>query len=811
MDTPIPLPTAALYRSCPAEQLPFETTAELSGDAALFGQKRALDAISFGLAMPLDGHNLFVMGPPGTGRRSFLHKHLASAASARPAPSDWCYVNDFHNGDKPIALELPAGAGPRLAAQIERFVEEVQAAVGAAFNNDEYRNRRQAIEVEFQQQQGEAFERIQAAARERNIRIMQTPNGMVFAPVEDGEVVGPDEFEKLSPERKAEIQQAAEEIGRLFQESMRDMPERLRLSRERVRELDRQVAEFAIDQLVRDVQKSWHALPAVAAWLEMVHADLARHYEILRPSEPVGPEAALQVDIEAAEPNGSLAQRRYGVNVLVTHNPHGGAPVVFEERPAYGRLLGKIEHRARFGALLTDFNLIRAGALHNANGGYLVLNGERLLAEPFAWDALKQSLRTGAINLEALDQIYGVMSTTSLEPAPIPLQIKIVLLGSPRLYYLLSALDPEFEDYFKVIAEFDDRADRSAEVVLRFAGLLAAIVRDDKLLPLERDAVARIVEEAARDCEDAERLSTEIRRSADLLREACYWARQRNDTLVRRADVVQAIEQKAYRKGRVRERTLEEIQRETLFIATDGERVGQINGLSVLALGDQAFGRPSRITATVSLGNGRIVDIEREAELGGALHTKGVMILAGYIASRYARAVPPSFSATLAFEQSYGGIDGDSASSTELYALLSALAEVPIRQCFAVTGSVNQFGEVQAIGGVNHKIEGYFDVCDARGLNGRQGVLIPTANVKHLMLRQRVIDAVAAGRFHIYPVANIEQGLEILTGMPAGSPDASGEFPAGSLNRRVSDRLREFAAQRRGYLRDNNGSDKHEQ
>lgn len=793
MKHPDALPASALYRACTDIELPFETTAELGDGRGPFGQGRAVEAIRFGLEIKQPGHNLFVMGPPGTGRRSFVGDFLDQIALAEPAPPDWCYVNDFERAEKPRALQLPAGAGRRLAADVQQFIDDVQAAVSAAFASDKYRAQRQTIEREFQEHQNEAFEQVQNAARERGIRIMQTPGGLVFAPLVDGEVLGPEEFEKLPEARQKEVQEAVEAIGKLFQESMQDMPERLRASRQRIRELDREVAEFAIARLVSALAQRWHLIDDVHAWIESLHADLAEHYEILRPHPQAGQEGQFPFESAAEEPGQTRAHRRYGVNVLVSHEAHGGAPIVHEERPTYSRLIGKIEHRAQFGALLTDFTLIRAGALHEANGGYLVLHAERLLSEPFAWSALKDCLNTRAVRIVPLDQIYGMVSTVSLEPAPIPLEVKIVLIGTPRLYYLLSQLDPEFDDYFKVVAEFDDRTERTAATVDEFAHVVARVAREDGLPPLTRAAVARVIEEASRYVEDAERLSTEIRRSVDLVREASHWAHKRKDNHIEREDVERAIELKAYRKGRLRERVLEEIERDNLLIATAGEQVGQINGLSVLVVGDQPFGRPSRITARVSPGHGGIMDIEREAELGGALHSKGVMILAGYINARYALQVPAAFIATLAFEQSYGGVDGDSASSTELYALISALAEVPLQQRYAVTGSVNQFGEIQAIGGVNHKIEGFFDICAHRGLTGTQGVLIPAANVKNLMLRSRVVDAVAAGEFHIHAVDHIDQGLELLTGLPAGEPDADGSFPEGSVNRRVCDRLIAFA------------------
>ena len=795
----------ALYRACTNDALPFATTAELADGSAPFGQQRAIEAIRFGVEMRLPGHNLFVMGPAGTGRRSFVGDFLKQLSHADAAPADWCYVNDFTDSTRPQALKLPAGVGRRFARAVERCLTEVQAAVGAAFASEEYRHRRQAIEREFEESQGHAFEQVQQAARERNIRIMQTPGGMVFAPVVNGVVLGPQEFEKLSAEQQASIQRAVEEVGKLFQDSMQHTPERLRGARERIDELDHEVADLAIRRLVAEVAQQFAEVDAARAYLETMRVDLASHYELLREPEPPVAGMPLRLDVDGEDPGDSRVQRRYGVNVLVSREPQDGVPVVIEERPSYGRLLGKIEHRVRFGALSTDFKLIRAGALHEANGGYLVMNALRLLSEPFAWDALKETLRNGSIRIVPLEQAYGFASTVSLEPAPIPLKLKVILIGAPRLYYMLRELDPEFDDFFKVVAEFDDRTVRDDGAQLEFAGLLASAARSDSLLALERGAVARVIEESSRWAEDAERLSTELRRAIDLVREGDYWARKRAATVIERGDIEQAIERQAYRKGRVYERIQEEILRDTLLIDTRGMRVGQINGLAVMTVGDQPFGKPSRISARVSVGSGAVIDIEREAELGGELHSKGVMILSGYIAARYAQWAPASFSATLAFEQSYGGVDGDSASSTELYALLSALSEVPLRQDLAVTGSVNQFGDVQAIGGVNYKIEGFFDICAKRGLTGSQGVLIPTANIKHLMLRPRVVEAVATGRFHIYAIDSIDQGVSLLTGMEAGTQDADGSYAEGTLNRRVFDRLASFALARRQFGQ-NNGS-----
>jgi lon-related putative ATP-dependent protease len=498
--------------------------------------------------------------------------------------------------------------------------------------------------------------------------------------------------------------------------------------------------------------------------------------------------------------NESDPMRRYGVNLLVDNAQADGAPVVVEDHPAYVHLIGRIEHRAQLGTLVTDFHLIKPGALHRANHGYLVLDARKVLLEPFAWSALKETLRSGSICIESLGQAYSLVSTVSLEPEPIPLQLKVVLIGERMLYYLLEALDPEFSELFKVAADFDDRMPRSAENQRLLAQHLGTVARREGLKPLHRSAVARVIEESARYAGDAERLSAEVRRAADIVREADSFASQQGNDVIVVEDVQVAIDARDHRQSRVRDRLREEILRGTLLIDTEGLKDGQINGLAVSQVGQYTFGHPTRITARLTVGSGKVIDIEREVELGGPLHSKGVLILSGFLASHYVTDRPLSFSATLVFEQSYGGVEGDSASSAELYALLSTLARVPIKQSLAVTGSVNQYGQVQAIGGVNEKVEGFFDICDARGLTGEQGVIIPMANVKHLMLRRKVVDAVAGGKFHVYPVETIDQGMERLFGMNAGERDQRGEFPQGTINYRITQRLMELAEHRRVFV-----------
>ena len=788
------LPASALYRRCSADELPFETTADLVDGRGPFGQERAVEAIRFGLEIKQPGHNLFVMGPPGTGRRRFVNDVLDQIARSEQAPSDWCDGNDFERGEKPRALEA---IGRRRTPPRRRHH-----AVHRRYPGSRERGLLPATQyhVRSARRSSASSRRTRAkcstacrARRERGIRIMQPrrwsspPSSMARCSAR--------RIEKLTPERQREIQAAVEATGKLFQESMQDVPERLRASRERVRELDHQVAELAISRLALELTKRWHLIPDARDWLEQLQVDLVQHYEILRRTPAAAAERPFPFEVENEDADESRAHRRYGVNVLVGHDPHGGAPIVHEERPSYTRLVGKIEHRARFGALLTAFHLIRAGALHEANGGYWCCAPNGCSASP-SLECAGDCLNTRCVRI-VIDQL-SVWSARFARTDTHPADRQDRLIGTRAC----TTCRPSSTG-IRRLAKWS-RSSTTARGPRRRCWNSPA---SSRVLPATTRCAPQprsrrpVVEDASRTVEDAERLSTEIRRVADLVREACHWARKRHETVVAAVDIERAIELRTVRKGRLRERILEEIERDTLLIATSGQRVGQINGLAVHAVGDEPFGRPSRITARVGPGNGNVLDIEREAELGGALHTKGVMILTGYIHAHYASEVPAAFLATLAFEQSYGGIDGDSASSAELYALISALAEVPLEQSFAVTGSVNQYGEIQAIGGVNHKIEGFFDICARRGLTGTQGVLIPHANVKHLMLRSRVVEAVAAGRFHIHAIEHVEQGLEILTGLAAGVPDVDGVYPEGSINRRVCERLLAFAETRARFNR----------
>ncbi len=794
-----PLDVEALCRRCDGESFTFETTDDLEDLEEILGQSRALEAIRFGAKIDRRGYNLFVFGPQGTGRHSTVTRILKEKAAGEETPSDWVYVNNFVTPHKPKAIRMPPGQGAALRDALRNLIEEIRTSVPATFESEDYRNRLQAIEEAAQEKQASAFEALREKAQEKSIALVRTPMGFALAPMKDGAVIEPEAFNALPAEVRQRIQAEIEALQSDLEAIIRRMPRLARERQEAIRELNREVIVFTVAHPIEQLRETFAALPDVLEHLDAVQTDLVENIHQILHSQMAQQQAPL-----GESPGALAAQRasgfgRYEANLIVGGDDHAGAPVVYEDNPAVDNLIGRVEHVSQLGALITDFTLIKPGALHRANGGYLIIDARKVLTQPLAWETLKRNLKAGEITIESLGQMLSLVSTVSLEPQAIPLSVKVVLCGEPLIYYLLSQLDPEFRLLFKVAADFDDAMDRDDGGDQNFARMIATMGRREKLRPLDRGAVARVIEQASRLAEDAEKISIDLERISDLLREADFYAGEDGADVVSRAHVQQAVEAQIRRADRLRERSQEAITRNIILVDTDGAAVGRINGLSVLQLSGFAFGRPTRITARVRLGSGKVIDIEREVELGGPLHSKGVLILSGYLASRYALDKPLSLSASLVFEQSYGGVDGDSASSAELYALLSALAEVPIKQNFAVTGSVNQLGQIQAIGGVNEKIEGFFDICRKRGLTGEQGVLIPTANCKHLMLRQDVVDAVAAGQFSVYPVETVEQGIELLTGLPAGERDTSGLFPEGTINRLVEDKLNAFADARRQF------------
>lgn len=785
MTTPAPLSPQQLYQACDPEQFGFLTTADLEDLTEIVGQARAMDAVRFGAAIRHRGYNLFVLGPSGIGKRSMVRQFLESKAGEEHEPADWCYLNNFTELHKPRALRLPSGRGAELRQHMEQLVDYLRTAIPALFESDEYRTKASAIHEEFGKRQEQVFKELTEDAEKQEIVLLRTPDGFAFAPTRNREVIPPEEYEKLPEQERNRIEAAIAEFQGRLEKILGHVPQWQKERSERIKQLNRETMLATVEHMLNELRATYADLPDVLEYFDAAQKDMVENGDDFRKQKE-------SISLSGMTIVSQETFHRYQVNVLVSNGRKSGAPIVSEDNPTYSNLVGRVEHVAQLGALVTDFTLIKSGALHRANGGYLLLDVHKVLMQPYAWEGLKRALHSREIFIESLGQMYSLVSTVSLEPEPIPLDTKVILFGDRLLYYLLQEYDPEFGELFKVAADFEERIERNAESQLLYARLVATLTRKEALLPFDRGAVARVIEHGARLAGDTERLSTHMRSVVDLLREADYWAREAGRDVAGAADIQRAIDTQIRRQDRLRGRLYEEILRNTLMISTQGAVTGQVNGLSVIDLGNFAFAQPTRITATTRLGEGELVNIEREVKLSGAIHSKGVLILSAFLAARYARNQPLALSASLVFEQSYGLVEGDSASMAELCALLSNLANLPVKQSLAITGSVNQLGQAQAIGAVNEKIEGFFDICAARGLSGEQGVLIPAANVKHLMLRRDVVAAAEAGKFRIYAVEDVDQAIAILTGLPAGVADASGVYPEGSVNRAVAERLAEL-------------------
>ena len=776
------LEPAELRAVCDPGTLPFRSTAELPPADGLIGQERAATATAFGVGMRHAGYNLFVLGPARTGKTSSMKRVLARAAEREPVPPDYCYVHNFADPYRPTALEVPAGRGRALRERMRRLAEECRTRLPRAFESEEFEEQKSRILEELGRRQHEEMSHLEDVARAHKFAVLRTPSGMGLAPAPRGEPLSASEYATLPETEKQEVQRGGAAVEQQMDTSLRRIRQLEREARDAHERLVHEVAAAAVRPLFQELHEEFSGLADVERYLTEVEQDLVAHAEELRGNAEMKP-------VLPFLPTPGRFLDRYEVNVLVDRHGLSGAPVVVEPNPTYGNLMGRTEHRAHFGTLVTDFSLIRSGALHRANGGYLVLDALDVLRHPLVWDALKKALKTRSIRIEDPLEEWRMASSAGLAPQPIPLSIKLVLIGSPFLYYLLSALDEDFHELFKVKVDFDDSLPRTSDFELLYARFVGNACREEGLLPFSADGVARLIEHCSRLIADQGRLTSRLGDVLDLVRESSFWAGQRGHALVVADDVDYSIGQKTYRANLLEERTRRIITEGILLIDTEGHAVGQVNGISVLALGDHVFGRPARITARTYAGEPGVVDIEREAKLGGPIHSKGVMILGGYVAGRYARERPLALSASIAFEQQYEEVEGDSASSAELYALLSSLTDIPLDQAIAVTGSVNQRGEIQPIGGVNEKIEGFFDVCRVRGLTGRQGVLIPEANARHLMLRQDVVEAARAGRFHVYAITTVDEGLALLTGREAGERGGDGRYPEGSVNAAVESAL----------------------
>jgi lon-related putative ATP-dependent protease len=771
------------------EPLECRTSGELAPLEGIIGQDRALRALNLGLGIGEKGFNVYVAGPPGTGKTTAVRNFLEAIAKDRPTSPDWCYVNNFHNSYEPLHIKLPAGRAKVFRKDLDNFIEEAKRAVPRALQSEEFQAKRDTLIKTAEERRNKLLSDLGDEAERSGFAIHATPLGLTLVPILNGKPISDEEFASLPDHVQKEIDGKRKGLESKFEVAMKQIAALEKETRVALRKLSNDAIQYAIGFLMDSIQKAYEDIPEVVSYLKDVRADILENYELFAgPQDPAAAQAQLMAPWMK-----DLPFRRYMVNVIVDNSQLKGSPVVFEENPTYPNLFGRIEKEAQFGSFSTDFTLVKGGSIHRANGGYLVLPVEDLLANPLSYDGLKRALRNNRIIIEEASERLGFVSTKTLTPQPIPLNVKVILVGKPLVYQLLLAYDTDFREFFKVKADFDTTIERNKENLRRYASFVCTICEKEGLKHLEASAIAKVVEYGSRLAEDQKKLSTQFAEVADLIREANYYATQDRSKYINASHVTKALEEKVYRSNLIQQKILEMIQRGLFLIDTSGARTGQINGLSVISLGDFEFGRPSRVTASIGLGREGVLDIEREAKMGGPIHTKGVLILGGFLANKYAQDKPLNLSARLVFEQSYEGVEGDSASSTELYAILSALADVPIKQNFAVTGSVNQRGEVQAIGGVNEKIEGFFEVCKAKGLKGDESVMIPKSNVQDLMLKEEVVKAVKDGRFHIYAVSSIDEGIEVLTGVKAGERRKDSSFEPNTVNDKVDRRLRQMA------------------
>ncbi|MBT9260312.1 MAG: AAA family ATPase [Clostridiales bacterium] len=787
-----------LYRTLDPNLLPFTTTDELEPLEGTLGQPRALEALQFGLEVKNPGYHIFVAGQPGSGRESTVLRLVEAMAKNLPTPPDWVYVHNFEDPQAPIALSLPPGRGKALKDDMEAFIDHLKEAIPRAFESEDYENKRRKLLDELDRRRQQLWEKVNQSALQRSFALQVTPSGVLTIPLFNQRPLTAEELSSLSEEARRDLEEKNREIQEEIAQTMREIRRLERQWGEKLSSLDQEVALFALRGSFEELLEKYQDLPAVEAHLKKVQEDILENLGAFFPKDPSRDGASsLEKD----------PLFRYQVNVIVDHSQTQGAPIVLERNPTFPNLMGRMEYRQVLGALVTDFRQIRAGALHRANGGFLILHTVEVLQNPLSWEALKRALLTRKLEVENFGQGWSAYPTATLRPHPIPLDVKVILLGTPWQYYILSTYDEDFPELFGVRADFAPDMPWNDEHIQGYARFLRRISEEKGLLPFSREAVARVVEYGARQVGDQKKLSSRFLWISHLAVEASFWAQKRGSQVVRREDVEEAIRKRIYRSNMVAERYRQYIAEGVVKIDTRGRKVGQMNGLAVLELGDFAFGKPSRVTARISLGRGNLISIEREIALSGPIHTKGFLILSHYLMGTYAQNFPLALQASITFEQSYDEIEGDSASSVELFVLLSAISGVPLAQGIAATGAVNQYGEIQAIGGVNEKIEGFFAVCQDQGLTGEQGVIIPKANRAHLMLQKEVVDAVRQGKFHIWAVDTVDEAMEILTGLPAGTLQEDGTYPEGTLHHKVMEGLRSYAERAKAFSQGEEGKD----
>lgn len=782
-----PLHYSSLYRPCSIDTFTFTTTQELEPLSKIIGQDSALAAIDFGANIKQDGYNLYAMGASGSGKYSVISAFLKEKAASEPCPDDWCYVNNFNDYRTPIAIQLPPGYGVRLKNDIAELIKLLKTMLPSIFESNEYRNAKESISQNFVALQTEIFLRLQKEAESHNIAMnTATSSRVTFVPIVDGKILSADEFKAIKGEEKEKINAKLIEFEAIVKEALQEVTQLSKAQHKEFIALEHKTTADTVETLLKELREIYKIIPKVLHYLDDLQNDIIKNVQdfIVKPDEMEVPPFMREYYTPSFQ--------RYMINVFVAHDEYNAAPVIYEDNPTHQNLIGNIEHISQMGTLMTDFSMIKAGALHKANGGYLILDAQKLLMQPFSWEAIKRVLRSKEVRIESIAHQYSLISTTTLEPEPIPINVKIILIGERLFYYLLYHYDSDFKELFKVSADFEEDMNRNDENIRLYSQMIGTIAQKSALLPLNAEAVARVIEHSSREAQNASKISTHLGTLSDLLKEADYWSRKEHREITEKIDIEKALQTKIERMNRIQNRLYEQISEGTIMINTSGSAVGVINALTYISMGGHRFGLPTRVTARTRLGKGEIIDIERKSDLSGPIHAKGVMILSAYLGSTYAKESPFNLAASIVFEQSYDMIEGDSASSTELYAILSSLSELPIYQNIAVTGSVNQFGEIQAIGGVNEKIEGFYDICMHRDPEGIYGVIIPKANEKHLMLKSEIVEASKNGKFKIYAIRHVEEGIAILTGVESGQLDDKGNYPKNSVNGKIIARLQKF-------------------
>jgi lon-related putative ATP-dependent protease len=781
-----------LKNVCTSQELGFKTTDEVEPFEGIIGQERAIKAFEFGLNVKMKGYNIYVAGPSGSGKTTYAKQSAQKKAREEKVPYDWCYVYNFDDPRSPLSLRFDPGVGRQFRDDMNELISFFKTELSKAFASEDYDRQKTDLSRTYDDKRDELIKRLDNVAADNGFSLKTSSSGIIFQPVVNGQLIDEESYDSLEEDVKEGINERLEEMQDDVNSIMRDIKGVDKEYRQKMDDLDYKIGMFAIGHYVSSLQEKYQNSERVIKYLEAVQEDVLENIDQFAENEPdeEDPIAALIPKIGGVKTED--ATLKYRVNLIVDNSKTEGAPVIVDYNPTYYNLVGEVEYDNEYGNLTTDFMKIKAGLMHKANGGYLIVQAQDLLSNVQAWEALRRIIKTREITIENLRDQIGAITVTTLKPEPIPADVKVILIGGAYYYELLRGYDDDFSKLFKIRADFDYEMDRSEENVYKIAGFISRFSKNENTAPFDSSAVAAVIEYASRIVESQKKISTRFNLISEILAESATWAMMDNAKVITAEYVKKASSEREYRLAMYQEKMNELLDDDTVMIATDGKFVGKINGLAVLDMGDYVFGSPTRITATTYMGKSGIVNIEKEAEMSGPTHNKGVQIITGYLGSMYAQNMPLSLSCRIAFEQNYNGIDGDSASSTELYCILSSLSGIPVDQSLAVTGSVNQCGEIQAIGGVTYKIEGYFDLCNRRGLTGRQGVVIPVSNIKDLVLKDEVIEAVKNGMFHIYPVSTIDEGIEILLGTEAGVKDENGEYPPESVHGRVMAKLREF-------------------